>query len=649
MAKGLGKLVLTTGTKLGSSVGFLGSLVPYSIAKAVDTDSNFISNVADNAFSKAFETLETDIKESSLFGTFQEAADRDKGFWARATSDIDFWTDDVVDGVAFMASAWVPGLVLSKISLGEKAIKAFANITGKVGQLDDAVINTGKAYKIYNNAKKYGEYIDKFNSWGLASASEAMFEAKGIQDNILEKLKDDTSISEEEKKRIAAENAKNGFVMNLALLGITNVFEAKLIHKFTKGTTGKVDNLVGGNTFLDDLTKKAGATSKMGKFLEGNLAKTVYAIGKGTVREGYIEENAQLAIQRLYEREGEAKQVGSLFGLKNYKDLGSQLLDQTIKSFTENSQEARETSLSIGIGGIIGGLSNVYGDYKQGKQDRLTTESAIKLYNTSKESFLKFGNVYKTEIVEVADVNGNKIKKEVFVKDENGQFVEDDEKIKTVLGKNFKLEAQLDIADKTANADTRQKLKDEAFGDFVLAHIKADMGDAVIEKLDKLATATPEDLAKLGFIPNTKSGEEIARYKNIASLLLKQNEIIENSLTLKNTPEDNARKSKLIDLGKRQVIDRFSLTELDRKNNELGKILFEGSKATTNSLVDQLNTLALRIQSYESMIEMINKLSPGQKSTIKNLKDLLILYLRSLNFHFNLFIFFYFFKFWTTS
>src|SRR6185295_11684977 len=107
------KLPSYTLTKLGTGVGYL-----LGLANPVNWfEDNYLAADGDNVIAKAFADLEDNLKNDWLT-TYQEAADRNKGFFSRAFTDLNFWTEDVVDGAAFMASAFVPGLIVSKIGLG---------------------------------------------------------------------------------------------------------------------------------------------------------------------------------------------------------------------------------------------------------------------------------------------------------------------------------------------------------------------------------------------------------------------------------------------------------------------------------------------------------------------------------------------------
>ena len=86
---------------------------------------------------QVFEGLEDSVKNDWL-NIYQEAADRNKGFFSRAFTDLNFWTEDVVDGAAFMASAFIPGMALTKLGAGTKlaqglsALRLGTNSAGKV-------------------------------------------------------------------------------------------------------------------------------------------------------------------------------------------------------------------------------------------------------------------------------------------------------------------------------------------------------------------------------------------------------------------------------------------------------------------------------------------------------------------------------------
>jgi hypothetical protein len=608
--KGLLKLPLYTATKLGSGVGFITGLInPFNWFD----ENGYISAVADNGISNFFDSWENDIKNQWL-PAFQEAEDRNKGFFSRAFTDIDFWSEDVVDGLAFMASAWIPGMALSKVGAGVKAINALAKLglaTEGASSVAGTIEAVGATTNYFKNAVKYAEYLDKFNSWAIATSSEAMFEAKGVKDDIMKAL-ENSSFTEDQKKRIAGDNARNAFLMNAALLGVTNVFELPLVSKILNKTEGVAKGIKGGLNFGEEVAVKE-ATTKVGKFLQSGYGRFSKDVVNGIFREGIIEENGQLAIQRFNTQYGTKGKVADMLDFNTYKGLGEQYYSQTKDAFFgEKTQESIETSTSIGLGGILGGGQTAIANRSQTAKNKLTTEEAVDYYNRAQQSWLKFGNIYETEEVTSKDENGNDIVIEKIKLDQSGQPIMDKQKLAGITSSVRSNAAAIDITDTDTNISRRNMVRDNAFADFVLAHINANMEGTLLKKLDSIAKSSPEDLAKLGFAVDDTLNEQLARYKTLASNIIKQNKIINNDIIFDGSKEDLARKARLTELAAQQAVYRGLAAEEQNKYNDIrNEMINSENSSLSDGLVDQLNAIKLRIISQEQYIKEL-KSSPDQ-------------------------------------
>ena len=115
-----------------------------------------------------------------------------------------------------------------------------------------------------------------------------------------------------------------------------------------------------------DILKVETATSGVGRFLNGKMGAFVKGAAEGIITEGYVEENAQLAIQRMNEQYG-AK--GSLKEkLPGVQDVLKQYGKQTLASLTGADPEA---AANIGIGGILGAIGGGRGGMRELKEDDL--------------------------------------------------------------------------------------------------------------------------------------------------------------------------------------------------------------------------------------------------------------------------------------
>jgi hypothetical protein len=611
--RGAGRLAASTVAKTGQGIGYIGGLL-----NPTNWDADIISKASDNAFSKVFDNLDDKIK-NDWFPTYQEASDRDKGFWSRAFTDGDFWMSDVVDGVAFMASSWIPGLALSKLSLGTKLASGLSatrlGITAAEAEIEGAAMTANYLSK----SKTLFQGLDKFNAWALATSSEAMFEGKQVKDNIMNSLTYDQygqlrrdpetglPFTREKKERIAAANAQNTFIMNAGLLGATNAIELKWIGGlFNKAEGAVAKGLVGGTAFGEDLAVKT-ATTGIEKFLASKSGAFVKGALSGIAAEGYIEENGQLAIQRINEHYGAAGKIATLSELSDVlTQYGKQTLDATL------GKDA-EASANIGIGGILGIAGGGIHGFKQAGRDRISTQQAVEAYNAAQQNWLKFGNIYKTETVTTKDEEGNEVSQEVMVFDDKGNPVVDSKKLAGVASSYQSVNGALDESTKTTDKFKRNLLRDSAFGDFVVAHINAGIESSVIDKLNNAATAKPEDLAKLGFGYDETSADSINRYKTLAASIISQNKLINSDIIFDGSEADQARKTRLVKLAADQAVYKHLANELLSESDSLrNELVNSENTALSDSFVSQLRELQTRIKSQEQVIESLYS-EPGTR------------------------------------
>jgi hypothetical protein len=609
----LPKFAVKAVTKLSTGVGYLGGLIsPWNWG----TEEGVFSKAADNALSKMSKDLE-EYASTEWFPTFQEAEDRNKGFWSRALTDGDFWADDVVDGAAFMASAWIPGIALSKIGIGAMAMRGLGSTLGGAAKGLGATVEGAEAVANYfSKAQSAAKNLDAFSSWALATTSEAMFEANGVRDEVIKALSYDiygnpvidpstgSPFTQEEKRKRAGEAAQNTFLMNSMVLGVSNVFEWRYLSKMLN----KAENQVAKGIVAGELGEQATLAPKISG-LE-TFAKTAI---KGIGREGFYEENMQLAIQRYNTEYGIAGKVGSMLDASTYKDVIGQYSKQTREALLGNDPE---TAMNIGIGGILG--AGVYGaiDVRKEKKEYANSERILKAFNDSQDQWLKAGNIFKTEEYQAKDSNGNPFTAKRIVFDENNKPIVDEDKIASVVSGMKLNHTMIEESEKEVNKTKRDFLKAESFGDFVSAHINAGIEDGLLQKLDKIKSAKPEEVAKFGFIPDETLPSEIEKYKTLAATIIKQNKILNEDILFDNSKEDFNRKTHLTQLAAKQAVRRFTANELTGQLQDIKNQLVNSENTSlSDSLVEQLNELKYRIISQESMIQYIkendlNKLFP---------------------------------------
>jgi hypothetical protein len=604
--KGAARLGVGIVSKVGEGVGFIGSLL-----NPENWDADLISNASDNAFSDLFKSLDEKSKNEWL-PTYQEAEDRDKGFWSRAFTDGDFWMTDAVDGVAFLVSAWVPGLALSKLSLGARLARGISGLRIGVGAAEAAIEGAGAAANYTRNAATAFSRLDKFNAWALATASESMFEAKEVKDRVMDSLtydefgrmrlkEDGTPYTEQEKARISGAAAQNTFLMNAGLLAATNAFELKWLGQAFGKTPGIAGAVTGATEFGESMGVRA-ATSGIERFLNSKKGAFISGVGQGVAIEGFVEENAQLAIQRINEAYGTK---GRMTDLSMTSEVFDQYFKQTAEALKGNDPEA---SVSIGIGGILGGFGSAVGSLRQFNRDQAATQSSVEMYNAAQENWLKFGNVYKTKIVESTDEAGNLIQKEQLVYDENNQPILNNEKIAGIAASFRAVNSALDESTKVNDKFKKDALRDTAFAQFVVAHINAGVEGTIDQKLDAVRKSDPEQIAKLGFVLGEDIDTQINRYKGLAASIIRQNKLMNSDIMFDGTQDDVARKNKMVNIAAEQVAYKTILNDLLTEVTEVkNDLLSTENSSLSDGIVDQLNEYQYRIKSQEEVIEAMQK------------------------------------------
>lgn len=623
--KGVARLGLGIVTKVGQGAGFL-----LGLANPTNWNEDIISNAADNGLTNLFDQLDEKTKQDWL-PTFQEAADREKGFWNRFFTDGDFWMTDAVDGAAFLVSAWVPGMALSKLNLGTKLARGLSGLRVGVTEAEAAVQGAAAAQNYLSKANSlFKTRVDKFNAWALATAGEAMFEASSVKDNVMKSLSEDEfgrviynpetglPYTEEEKKSIAAGAAQNTFLLNTAILGITNTIELRWLGSiFNAGEKAAVSGITGAAS----LTEKMGvdqATTALGRFMN-NSAKGAFIKGLPTniISEGFVEENAQLAIQRVNERYGAQ---GKVAGIRDIGEFFNQYGKQTMDALSGNDKEVAE---SIGLGGILGVIGGGAANISQYNANQAFTAQIVDAYNQAQENWLKFGNVYKTREVFTVDASGNTVKSQQIVLDQNGKPVVDADKLAGVMSGFNAANDALNESAKVQNQFQKDLLRDSAFAQFVIAHVNAGIENTLLDKLDAARKANPEDLAKLGFVAGEDLDNQISRYKSLAASIIKQNKLINSDILVDDSKEDRARKNYMIQLAAEQAVYKNLLGQEQASIDQIKNDLINSENSSlSDGLVDQLNELQQRINSQQQVMDEIGK-DPEASSRAKIAKQVM--------------------------
>jgi len=636
LGKGLVRLPVATGIKIGQTTGFIAGLID-----PTNWGDNYLENASNNAINNVFDQMDEKMKNDWL-PVYEKAEAQDKGFWWKATHDMNFWTNDFVDGAAFMISAFAPGGLLARVGLGQRIAKGLSALKWGAEGANSAVEGAATAENYLINAQKvWANRIDKINQWALSVAGEAMFESTEVGDNIKKgltyneagelKINPDTGLpySEQEKRNIAGSHMKSSFLANAAILSVSNAMELKWINSMLGKSEGQVlsKGLFGGGTLGAELTFQL-ENQGISKLLNSKSGAFLKAAGLGIGTEGFYEENIQLAIQRI-------NQTGGIQGkVAEFKDSGEMIKlwgKQAVGAITGKDTEA---SMSIGLGGILGGGMSGVSGMKKFKRNKAFTESAVKFYNESQQSFLKFGNIFETKTVTKKDENGKDVTSEEIVLDENGKPTINHGKLLNIANNFNNVNSAVDAANVSQNKFKRDLLRDSAWANFVQAHVQLGIENSIFIKLDAVGRTDPSQLVKLGFTADETTPAQIEKYKNLTRLIIKQNKLLNDDIIFETNwkgqmkPEEQARQHRMTELATQQAVYRNLLDELHTESVEFKNDMLktvDGHVGLNDDFVDQLNTLQLKINSQRQYIEELGmgKASPVESAMAKTvLNDL---------------------------
>lgn len=615
---GMGRLVGLSVSKTGTGIGYLAGLV------GIGNDSekyghgfgSWIAGASDNGMAKWFKNLEDETIKNDWLPIYKKASEKDHGFFRHA-GDLDFWTDDLVDGAAFMISSFAPGMALGKLKLGANAIKGLQGLQ-KIGFAEEAAalsqegvagtvaskaleregigatlespeiggnlikvnggIPTGadatqqipRAIKWIDNAR-LARSVDVGTVSMLNTASQAMYSANDAKTNAYDTLinkKDENGnnvYTVEQAKTVAAKVAKDSYLMNLGALSLMNLWEANFLFK-----KPAVANKLSGGTFETNGLFGDAALAK--KTFGQRLYNATKEPGKGVVTAGIWLGNMQLAIDRL---NNNPDNFDLDFGSK-LKGVGKQYLKQTGDLAVGNDPEAAK---ALGLGSVLGGVAGKFLGHNKGKE----TETNLANLNKSVSAFKDLGNIYKT------DENGK-------LNLENGTPVLDEEKIKSFVASMNNVLSLNQVAKNFEGKGIHELAKiynDEVFARFAKAHFDSGLGDLLHQKLNDISNISKEDLALLGYDPDSKNKETadlLETYKKKANAL----ESIYNNIHNNYVPAD-------LDMNKKADAKKyFDITDkmfyLSSREHTLSQVIAD-SKAAYEKV--KANTEAVD-QSYNS-------------------------------------------------
>lgn len=584
------RLPLLTISKLGTGIGYV-----LGLANPVNWfEKNTVASAADNWFAKRFEDMEDWVKQDFL-PLYQTAAARDMGFFKRAMGgDQTFWYGDVLDGAAFMASAFIPGAIAGKLQLGVRALEG-------IGLTEEAALNASSKF-LRSAAEVTRSNADVALITAANTASESMFEAKQVRDDVYSKLIATGKYTEEEAKSIAGEKARNSFMSNLFALSASNLWEANIMLKYIgKGKQAEHIAKLADTGLLEEAAIEV-PTDRISKIMHSRLGFYGEKMLEGIGVEGFYEENIQQAIQQYNEKssdiKGGEKTDHNIFEYTYnvLKTMGKQTIDAI-------QGKDRDTAMNIGVGALIGAVFGSAGNAISGeyKNEKDAAKRSLDNINVAQQNWLKHTDVYSVDPT-------------------TGKVVVDEGKVASLLAtQNAHAERMDYIRGAIKDENKKEILSKQEFADLVVAHLNNKSYNHLIDQIDNIKNWNDTDLLKLGFDPEQDNlFGKIEEYKNYAERIKDLKKIVDDIRPGKGTTEGEHvfRQNTLMGMGatREAIADEIgkvwkTATNVDNR--------IEGRDGT-DELVSNINVLKLRIASQELNLKSANEESKDGYETRLN-------------------------------
>jgi hypothetical protein len=333
-----------------------------------------------------------------------------------------FWATDGFDGLAFLASAYVPGAAI-----------------GKLGKITTALRSLEKSKRALNFAKKLETFTDFTGidsklavSTLYNTVSEAGFEAAEVNAVMREEFARQMGFDSYEQAKEdpeadaiirdkAGASAARTFAWNSAALLAPNFFQSKWLHGKPVNHSRELQL----KYRRDPNVAKAATKSKM-DYLAG--------FGKGVLSEGLWEENIQTSVAAYEERLAKGQQDdGAIVGpvanlLKNAWSFGKTVGTLGLLGPDAGTMED-EAGSAILLGALMGGGMSIASTYLEGKRERdfLAEQSKqwkeLRSYNDAAKRLLveDFKSPYEPVSV-TTDENGKEIAKFTDTANPNGKL-----------------------------------------------------------------------------------------------------------------------------------------------------------------------------------------------------------------------------------
>lgn len=484
---GLEQLVYGAASRTLSIIPKVGSGFA-SVGAALFADN--LQDIWDNPMVEFFNGLDESLKNNLPVYTSMKNAE--SGLWGKMGTSS-FWANDGFDGIAFAASAFVPGGLIGKgLGAGAKALST--------SQLAKGLGLSLKGIEV--GAKASNLALSTAYNTVAEAAVEAYQTQQEVQAIIQERLEREGMQPEEATKIAkgkASEAAARTFRANSAVLAVPNLVQNMFFH--------------GG---LNDMQKTVrSAVRAGGGKASAELAKTDSiwkAIGGGVLSEGIWEENAQTSIQQ-YERM--AAKSGN-YDLDYTTEVGTNM-GKNVLGFAkglvgmDSTPDEVEGAVSIFLGGLIGAGMGAYGTARENRQRKNIIESEEKRYaKLFDESAPAALGIMTDNVASTFKVKGKRnIKqgdKDVEIRDfdldANGNAIEDPEAILKLTLNQLKNKHLWDaemLAAYRNDPALKELNKHEALGSYVYALLSAGYElEEVNHLLDNLKQVGDSEAKQLG-------------------------------------------------------------------------------------------------------------------------------------------------------
>jgi len=496
--------------------------------------NNFWADVSDNWLARKMEDADNYTKEQIL-PTYRSINYDDKGAFAKLT-DPTFWMNDLADGAGFLLQFAVPGTLFGKAAVLGKAGKL-----GRFGKLMSAGVGeattasrlargTGAGLEFLTGSRNVGGITAHVFNTTMESVAETKEGFNATVKELVEK-----GYSEHEAKQIAAENAPFQFGTNMGILSFSNAFENKWFQQAVGNRINPFRSKINAAGLIENKTGNL-----VGKFFTDNKwGNRLYYYGmngaKAAVMEGYWEENAQLAAQRVargeYERKGE--DTPSQGYTEKATNFFSQLMKQTVDSAKGKDREAADSIMAGVVIGVLGGglFSKFSGSRKIPQVDADGNPLMNNGLRVTKTSFLPEGqrrreNREHAETVAAvknardAWMSINTMPIDIYNEDKT---INEEKAQRRVDELNEKLSKVASVSNRRITLDQltdpteRENKQYLLFGDFLKAHILNGTGEDLIERIKNWGNKSEDELAMYGVDPEI--AENPLHWANVAQTL----------------------------------------------------------------------------------------------------------------------------------